>query len=380
MAKRDYYEVLGVATSADKATLKKAFRKLAQQYHPDVNSSPDAEIKFKEINEAYQVLYDDQKRAAYDRYGHAGVEGAGAAGGYSDFGGFTDFGSIFEDLFGGFGSASSRRNSRRRAPRRGADLRADVTLTFEEAAFGTERELEVPRMETCGRCHGSGAEPPTKPVTCSTCNGSGEVQRRQHSPIFGTIVTATPCPTCNGSGEVIASPCHKCHGRKRVRVTRKLNVKIPAGVDEGTRIRLAGEGEAGQLGGPAGNLYVVISVDPHPIFVRDGFDIRLELPINIAQAALGATLKIPTLDGTEETLDIPAGVQTGKTFRKKGLGIPKLQRNGRGDMIITIRVVTPVNLNSEQKELLRKLAQTLGDETIEEHKGFFDRIFGAGRD
>ena len=379
MEKRDYYEVLGVATNADKATLKKAFRKLAQQYHPDVNSSPDAEIRFKEINEAYQVLYDDQKRAAYDRYGHAGVEGAGAAGGYSDFGGFTDFGSIFEDLFG-FGSASSRRSSRRRSPRRGADLRADVTLTFEEAAFGTERELEVPRMETCSHCHGTGAEPPTKPVTCSTCNGSGEVQRRQHSPIFGTVVTSSPCPTCGGTGEVIASPCHKCHGRKRVRVTRKLNVKIPAGVDEGTRIRLAGEGEAGQLGGPAGNLYVVISVEPHPIFVRDGFDIRLELPINIAQAALGATLNIPTLDGAEETLDIPAGVQTGKTFRKKGLGIPRLQRNGRGDMIITIRVVTPVNLDSEQKELLHKLAQTLGDETIEEHKGFFDRIFGGGRD
>ena len=379
MAKRDYYEVLGVATNADKATLKKAFRKLAQQYHPDVNSSPDAEIRFKEINEAYQVLYDDQKRAAYDRYGHAGVEGAGAPGGYADFSGFTDFGSIFEDLFG-FGSASSRRNSRRRTPRHGADLRADVTLTFEEAAFGAERELEVPRMETCDRCHGTGAEPPTKPVTCSTCNGTGEVQRRQHSPIFGTVITSSPCPTCGGTGEVIASKCQKCHGRKRVRVTRKLNVKIPAGVDEGTRIRLAGEGEAGQFGGPAGNLYVVISVEPHPIFVRDGFDIRLELPINIAQAALGATLRIPTLDGAEESLDIPAGVQTGKTFRKKGLGIPRLQRNGRGDMVITIRVVTPVNLNSEQKELLRKLAQTLGDETIEEHKGFFDRIFGGGRD
>jgi len=378
MEKRDYYEVLGVSNSADKATLKKAFRKLAQQYHPDVNRSPDAEIKFKEINEAYQVLYDDQKRAAYDRYGHAGLEGAGS--GYSDFsGGFGDLGSIFEDLFAGF-SGGSRRSDRRRQPRRGADLRADVILTFEEAAFGAERELEVPRMESCDRCQGSGAEPPTQPVTCSTCNGSGEVQRRQQSPLFGMIVTAATCPTCNGTGEVIASPCQKCNGRKRTRVSRKLNVRIPAGVDEGTRIRLAGEGEAGQLGGPAGNLYVVISVEPHSIFVRDGFDVRLEMPVNIAQAALGATVNIPTLDGEEETLDIPPGVQTGKTFRKKGLGIPKLQRNGRGDMIITMRVVTPVNLDNEQRELLRKLALTLGDEPVEQHKGFFDRIFGSGRD
>lgn len=376
MSKRDYYETLGVDRNADLNTIKKAFRKLAQQYHPDVNKTAEAETAFKEINEAYQVLSDDQKRAAYDRFGHAGVAGAAGGGaGYGDFSGFGDLGSIFEDLFG-FGAGGGTRT--RRQPRRGADLRADVTLTFEEAAFGTERDLEVPRMESCEHCKGSGAEPPTSPVTCSTCNGSGEVQRRQQSPLFGTIVTATPCPTCNGTGEVIPSPCTKCNGRKRVRMTRKLNVKIPAGVDEGTRIRLPGEGEAGQLGGPPGNLYVVVAVEPHPIFVRDGVDLHLELPINIAQAALGATVKIPTLDGEIDDIDIPPGTQSGKTFRKRGLGIPRLQRSGRGDLIVTTRVVTPTKLNDEQKTLLRQLAKTFGDETTEAQKGFFDRIFGTG--
>jgi molecular chaperone DnaJ len=353
--------------------MKRAFRRLAQQYHPDVNNSPEAEANFKEINEAYQVLNDDQKRAAYDRFGHAGLEGAG---GFNDFsGGFGDLSSIFEDLFGGFAGASSGRS--RRQPRRGADLRADMRLTFEEAAFGTERELEVPRMESCDRCNGSGAEPPTEPVVCSTCNGSGEVQRRQQSPLFGAIVTSTPCPTCGGSGELIPTPCGQCNGRKRVRVSRKLNVKIPPGVDEGTRIRLAGEGEAGQLGGPPGNLYVVVTVEPHSIFVRDGYDVHMELPINMAQAALGATLDVPTLDGEIESLDIPAGTQTGKTFRKRGLGIPRLQRSGRGDMHITTRVMTPTRLNEEQKDLFRQLAESFGDDSTENHKGFFDRFFGS---
>lgn len=373
MSKRDYYEVLGVDRDADKATLKRAFRKLAQQYHPDINKSPEAEAMFKEINEAYQVLNDDQRRAAYDRFGHAGLEG-GAGAGYGDFSGFGDIGSIFEEFFGGFGASTGRS---RRQPRRGADLRADIRLSFEEAAFGAEREIEIPRMESCDRCDGSGAEPPTSTVMCSTCNGSGEVQRRQQSPLFGTVVTASPCPTCGGTGEVIPSPCNKCNGRKRVRVARKLNVKIPAGVDEGTRIRLAGEGEAGQLGGPPGNLYVIVTVESHPIFVRDGSDIHLELPINVAQAALGASIDIPTLDGERESLEIPPGTQTGKTFRKRGQGIPRLQRNGRGDMMVTVRVQVPTNLTADQKELFRKLAATLGDATTEQHKGFFDRIFGG---
>ncbi|MBP7964788.1 MAG: molecular chaperone DnaJ [Caldilineaceae bacterium] len=376
MSKRDYYEVLGVDRSADKSTLKKAFRGLAQQYHPDVNGAPDATEKFKEINEAYQILNDDQKRAAYDRFGHAAT-GPGSGGGFSDFGagGFGDLGSIFEEIFGGFGGASTSRG-RRNAPRRGADLRADVRLSFEEAAFGCERELDVPRMEMCDRCRGEGAEPGTSPIRCTTCGGAGEVQRRQQSPLFGTVVTAATCPTCNGAGETITSPCGKCNGAKRVRVNRKINVNIPAGVDDGTRIRLTGEGEAGMLGGPAGNLFVVIGVETHPIFVRQEFDIHMELPINIAQAALGATLRIPTLDGKDDTLEIPAGTQNGKSFRKRNLGVPRLQRSGRGDMLITTRVVVPTSLNGEQKELLRKLAATLGDESIEQSKGFFDRIFG----
>jgi molecular chaperone DnaJ len=375
MDKRDYYEVLGVPRNADKDGLKKAFRKLAQQYHPDVNKTPEAEARFKEINEAYQVLNDDQKRAAYDRYGHAGVQGA--AGSYSDMSGFGDLGSIFEELFGGFGRTTGAGAANRRQPRRGADLRADIRISFEEAAFGAERELEIPRMEACDHCKGSGAEPPTQPVTCHTCNGTGEVKRRQQSPLFGTVITATPCSACNGTGEVIPSPCTKCAGRKYIRATRKLNVKIPAGVDEGTRIRLVGEGEAGQMGGPPGNLYVIVSVDQHPVFVRSQSDLLLEFPVNVAQAALGATVRIPTLEGGQEELEIPAGTQTGAQFRKRGLGIPHLQRNGRGDMLINIHVVVPAKLSAEQKELFRQLARTFGDGPPEQPKGFFDRIFGS---
>lgn len=375
MSKRDYYEVLGVERTADKDALKKAFRKLAQKYHPDVNKSPEAEATFKEINEAYQVLSDDQKRAAYDRFGHEGVQGA-AGSGYGDFGGgFSDLGSIFEELFGGMGASSARS---RRQPRAGADLRTDIRLTFEEAAFGVDQELDIPRMEVCDRCNGSGAEPPTSPVTCSTCNGSGEIRRRQQSPLFGQVVTASACPTCNGSGEVIPSPCSKCSGAKRVRVTRKINVKIPAGVDEGTRIRLAGEGEAGQLNGPPGNLYVVIEVEPHPVFVRNQFDLHLELPLNVAQAALGAAVKVPTLEGSQHELEIPAGTQTGRSFTVRGLGVPRLQRSGRGDLIVTAKVMTPTNLSNEQKQLLRELAKTFGGQNVEpQQKGFFDRIFGG---
>ncbi len=373
MSKRDYYEVLGINRGADKNTMKKAFRKKAQQYHPDINKSSEAEARFKEINEAYQVLSDDQKRAAYDRFGH---DAANMGGFGQDFSGFGDLGSIFEDLFAGFGGVSSSR-TRRNAPRRGADLRVDVTLSFEEAAFGTDYELEIPRMEECDVCDGSGAEVGTSPTRCSTCNGSGEVKQRQQSPLFGTVITSSTCPTCNGSGEIISSPCKNCRGKKRVRKTRKLNVKIPAGVDEGNRIKLTGEGEAGQRGGPPGNLFVVISVEPHEIFVRDGFDIHLELPISITQAALGTTVTIPTLNGEEEELVISAGTQTGKVFRKRGLGIPRLQRSGRGDMHVLIRVVTPTRLTDEQENLLRELANTFDEDVSTPHKGLLDRIFGS---
>jgi molecular chaperone DnaJ len=373
MSKRDYYEVLGINRGADQQEMKRAFRKLAQQYHPDINRAPEAEAQFKEINEAYQILSDPQKRAAYDRFGHAATS---PGGGFNDFGGagFGDLGSIFEEFFSGFAGANSR--SHRRAPRRGADLRVDVTISFEEAAFGVDREIEVPRMEACDRCNSSGAEPGSAPERCPTCGGSGEVQRRQQSPLFGTIVTATPCPTCNGEGETINSPCAKCGGRKRVQITRTIKVNIPAGVDEGTRIRLAGEGEAGMLGGPPGNLYVVLNVEPHPVFVRNEYDLHMELSINFAQAALGHTATVPTLDGGRERLEIPAGTQTGKTFQLRGQGIPRLQRSGRGDLNVTVRVVTPVNLNEGQRELFRQLATTLGNEVHEPKKGFFERLWG----
>ncbi|MEX1019762.1 MAG: molecular chaperone DnaJ [Litorilinea sp.] len=373
MSKRDYYELLGVDRGADKDAVRKAFRKLAQKYHPDVNKSPEAEVMFKEINEAYQVLSDDQKRAAYDRFGHDGVQGAGMGADFSG-GGFGDFGSIFEEIFGGMGGSSTRA---RRQPRSGSDLRVDVHLSFEEAVFGTEKELDIPRTELCERCDGTGAEPPTTPVVCSNCGGAGEVRRRQQSPLFGAVITASTCPSCGGSGEVIPSPCTRCNGGKRVRVSRKIKVNIPPGVDTGTRIRLAGEGEAGHLGGPHGNLYVVVDVEPHPFFVRDQADIHLEFPVNVAQAALGATVHIPTLEGEQEDLEVPPGTQTGRVIRKRGLGVPRLQRNGRGDMLVTVRVVTPTNLSAEQKRLLRELAKTFDDDTIETNKSFFDRIFGG---
>ncbi len=366
--KRDYYEVLGIQRGADEQTLKRAFRKLAQQYHPDVNPDADAEAKFKEINEAYQILSDPQKRAVYDRFGHSGL---GGSGGFSDFSqGFGDLGSIFEEVFG-FGGMG---RGNRRAPRRGADLRVDVSLSFEDAVFGTQKEIDVPRMEDCEYCQGSGAEPGTSPVRCETCGGSGEVQRRQQSPLFGTIVTATTCPACNGEGEVISTACSRCNGRKRVQVTRKIKVNVPAGVDNGTRIRLAGEGEAGMLGGPRGNLYVMINVEDHPEFLRDEFDIHLELPVSIAQATLGATVEIPTLGGGTESFVIPAGTQTGRSFRKAGMGIARLQRSGRGDMIITVKLVTPTGLTEEQEVLMRQLADSLGDDVNAPRRGLLDRI------
>ncbi len=374
MSKRDYYEVLGVDRSADPQTIKKAFRRLAQQYHPDVNRSPDAEAKFKEINEAYQVLSDPEKRALYDRLGHAAFDPGGrGAPDFGDLGGFGDLGSIFEEFFAGFTGMGGR--ARRSGARRGADLRVDVTLSFEEAAFGTEREITVPRLEICEHCRGTGAEPGTSPQRCSTCGGRGEVQHRRQSPLFGMIITAETCPTCNGTGEVIPTPCSKCRGRKRVQVERTIKVNIPAGVDDGTRIRLTGEGEAGLQGGPPGNLYVVIHVEPHPIFVREDFDIHMELPINVAQAALGARVQIPTLDGHEETLEIPPGTQSGTTFRKRGLGIPRLQRSGRGDMLVTVRVEIPTKLTPEQRELFRRLAESFEDNTVNNsRRGFLDRL------
>lgn len=346
--KRDYYQVLGVNRNANEDEIKRAFRKLAKQYHPDTNPDKAAGEKFKEAGEAYSVLSDPEKRQLYDRFGHNAPQGAG-------FGDFSGFGvsDIFEEFFG-FGG----RGSGRRGPQPGAHLKYNLTLSFEEAVFGVEKDLEIPRLETCPSCHGSGSEPGTTPIRCPQCNGSGEVRRATQS-VFGSFVNVGTCPRCQGEGEVVASPCKTCHGQKRVQLTRKLNVKIPPGVDDGTQIRLAGEGEAGTRGGPTGNLFVVIGVKRHALFQRDGTDLHFSLPLNIAQAALGDEVDVPTLQGNGVKLHIPPGTQHGKTFRVREEGVPHLRRNGRGDLIVTVAVAVPEKLNDKQKELLRELANTL---------------------
>lgn len=380
MAKRDYYEILGVARTASVEEIKRSYRKLVKKYHPDIYDGPDADVRIKEINEAYEVLGDDQKRAAYDRFGHAGVSGAAGAGGYgpASGAGFTDIGDIFEEIFGGGFGFGGRGGSRgRQGPLRGADIRYDLTIEFEEAVMGAEKEIEITRHETCPRCHGSGAEPGTQPMKCPTCNGVGQVRQRQQT-IFGTFVNVTTCPRCKGTGEIVTTPCRECHGTGKVEVTRRLRVKIPAGVQDGTRIRLPGEGEPGQRGGQTGNLYVFLSVKPHKIFRRVDDDILLELPINIAQAVMGAEVEAPTLDGPK-LVKIPPGTQPGKVLRLRGLGVPHLRGSGRGDMLITVNVRIPKNaeLTDEQRELFGRLAETLSPVSVEEndgHGGFFDRM------
>jgi molecular chaperone DnaJ len=363
-AKRDYYEILGVNRSAGDAEIKRAYHRLAREYHPDLNKDPGAEERFKEINEAYEALGDRRKRAEYDRWGHVGPGGGFA----TDFGGFG-LGDIFDDLFG-FGGM---RTAARRAPQRGADLRYNLTLTFEEAAFGCEKEIEVTRLDTCPVCRGTGAEPGTEPIRCPQCNGTGEVRRARQS-IFGSFVNVTTCGRCGGEGEVVSTACSNCRGQKRVRVTKTIAIEVPPGVDSGTQIRLSEEGEAGMRGGMAGNLYVVISVRKHPYFKRQNSDIFLELPINVAQGALGDEIDVPTLDGTEKLI-IPAGTQTGETFRLRNKGVPYLRGEGRGDQLVTVYVVTPKKLTPEQRQLLEQLGKTLGKEVIPQgEKGFFDRL------
>jgi molecular chaperone DnaJ len=363
--KRDFYEVLGVDRTATAEEIKRAFRRLAREYHPDVNKSPDAEARFKEINEAYEVLSDQEKRGMYDRFGQAGPQ-VGGFGGFEGmgFGGLDD---IFETFFGG------RRTSARRGPVRGNDLRYPLTIEFDEAVFGCEKEITLPRYEPCPECRGTGAEPGTQPVRCPECQGTGEV-RRQQQTILGSFVQVTTCPRCNGEREIITTPCSHCRGRKRVQVERTLSVRIPPGVDDGTRIRLAGEGEMGLRGGPPGNLYVILAVRPHAYLTRIENEIHLPLGINIVQAALGDKVMVPTLEGEEE-LAIPAGTQTGDTFVLRGQGVPYLRRNGRGNQIITVQVMTPTRLDDEQKRLLRELGSTLGREVVPQPgKSLFDKV------
>ncbi len=372
--KRDYYEILGVPRNASQEEIKRAYKRLARQYHPDVNKSPEAEERFKEINEAYQVLSDPEKRAQYDHFGRVGSRPEAAwtdphIGGFGGVG--PDITEIFEELFG-FGP-----RRRRRTPERGRDLQVDITIEFEEAVFGTDKVISVERLEPCPRCHGTGAEPGTGPITCPQCRGQGEV-REVRQTFLGRFVTVTPCPRCHGTGTIINTPCQECGGRKIVRRTRQVQVHIPPGVDQGTMIRLTGEGELGQYGGAPGDLYVRVHVKPHPIFKREGKNILLDLPINVAQAALGDEVEIPTVDGNKVKLTIPPGTQYGKTFRLRGKGVPDMRHpNKRGDMLVTVRVVIPKNLTARQKELLRELGKTLGRVPSPDDRNFLEKMLDA---
>ena len=350
MAKRDYYEVLGVNRDASDDELKKAYRRLAMKHHPDRNpDSANAEEKFKEAKEAYEILADPDKRAAYDQFGHAGVDqtaGMGAGAGGAGFGGFADaFGDIFGDIFGG-GAGRSRSNVYR-----GADLRYNLEVSLEEAARGTETKIRIPTMEECETCHGSGAKPGTEPVSCPTCHGHGQVRMTQ-----GFFSIAQTCPKCHGSGKVVQNPCTTCSGNGRIKRQKTLSVKIPSGVDEGDRIRLSGEGEAGVNGGPSGDLYVVIHVRPHDVFTRDGNNLHCEMPVSFTKAALGGEIEIPTLDGYAK-IRIPAETQSGKVFRLRGKGIKGVRSSSYGDLLCHVVVETPVRLTARQKELLAELEE-----------------------
>lgn len=376
MAKRDYYEVLGINKEATEEEIKKAFRKLARQYHPDVNKEnpKEAEVKFKEINEAYSVLTDPQKRAAYDQFGHAASDpnfgGTGGMGG--GFGtDFEGFGDIFDMFFGGGGRDTRRKNG----PQRGNDLRYDMEISFEEAAFGKSTNIEVPRTEICSTCKGNCAKPGTPIKTCSNCNGTGQVQVTQNTA-FGRFVNVRACEKCGGDGKTIETPCPECGGQGRVRHTRKIEVKIPAGVENGSRLRISGEGEAGLRGGTPGDLYIYIFVKSHSKFERQGNDVLSEIQLSITQVTLGTTVDVDTLDGKVE-LRIPEGTQNGTTFRMKGNGIPHLRGHGRGDHHVLVRVNIPTRLNAEQRELLKKLAISFGEELSADDKGFIGKVKDA---
>lgn len=378
--KRDYYEVLGVSKGASDDEIKKAYRKLAKKYHPDMNpGDKEAEAKFKEVNEAYSILSDSEKRARYDQFGHAGVDpnyGAGGPGG--GFGGFDmgdiDLGDIFGSFFGGgFGGFGGSASSRRNGPQKGESLRASLTISFEEAAFGCEKEINLNRTEECEVCHGSGAEPGTTAETCPDCRGTGVVRVQQRTGGFAFSSTA-PCSRCRGTGKIIHTPCKACGGSGSVKKTKRVTVSIPAGIDDGQAISLRGQGNAGKNGGPAGDLIVAVHVKPHPQFHRDGTTVLYEQPVTFYQAVMGAELEIPTIDGKVK-YNLPAGTQTGTTFRLRGKGIPELRGRGRGDQYVTVRVQVPTSLNGEQKEALRAFAEAMGEDVPEESglKGFFDK-------
>jgi molecular chaperone DnaJ len=368
LSKRDYYEILGVKRDASEQELKKAYRQLALKHHPDRNpGSKPSEEKFKELNEAYEVLSDAQKRHRYDTFGHAGVgAGAGGTGGF-DFnrGGFGDvFGSIFEDFFGGSSGGGGRGRVR---PERGADLRYNFQVEFEEAVFGKEAKIRIPKWEACAECRGTGSKSSEGIRTCPTCNGAGSVRFQQ-----GFFTISRTCSHCNGEGRIISDPCPKCHGKKQVHREKTLTIKIPAGVETGTRLRLNGEGEPGSSGGPPGDLYVVLTVKDHPVFTRDGDDLLCDVPISIGQAALGAKIEVATLKAKAQ-LKIPAGTQSGRTFRLKGLGVANLKGHRIGDFLVRVHVVIPTKLTARQRELLEEFSRLSG-ESVTSEEGLFEKV------
>ena len=376
MNNTEYYDRLGVSKDASQDEIKRAYRKMSKKYHPDINKEPGAEEKYKEVQEAYETLSDDQKRAAYDQYGPDGANGFGGQGGFGGFDGGAGFGG-FEDIFSSFFGGGATRNPN--APRQGDDLQYRVNLTFEEAVFGAEKEVHYNREATCKTCSGSGTKPGTSPVTCGRCHGQGVINVDTQTPL-GVMRRQVTCDVCHGTGQEIKDPCQTCHGTGHEKQSHKVSVKIPAGVETGQQIRLAGQGEAGFNGGPYGDLFVIINVNPSDKFTRDGSTIYYTLNISFVQAALGDTVEVPTVHGNVE-MTIPAGTQTGKTFRLKGKGAPRLRGGSQGEQHVTVKIVTPTKLNDAQKEALLAFAKASGDEKIApQKKGFFDKVKDALED
>jgi molecular chaperone DnaJ len=374
-SKRDYYDVLGVGKDADNADIKKAFRKNAKKYHPDLNpDNHESEVKFKEVNEAYEVLSDEEKREKYDRFGHSAFENGGqgnGAGGFGGSGGFEDiFGDMFGDMFGGGGS-----RQRRQGPKKGADLKIRLNISFEDAAFGTKKEVKISRMENCSHCGGDGAEPGTSRKTCTTCNGGGSVRTVQNTP-FGQFANVSTCPTCKGTGKIIEEPCKVCHGTGKEKKARKITINIPAGVDSDSIIPLRGEGNHGEKGASPGDLYVYLGVKAHKFFNRDGYDIWYDMPVSFVSASLGNTVEVPTLEGKVK-YQIPEGTQTGTVFRLRSRGIEHLRGGGKGDQYVRVVINTPTKLTDKQKEILMSFAKEFGEKIVPHKKGIFDKVKDA---